>query len=338
MNSVKEIMTSVRPCIVGFGEFLWDVLPHATLPGGAPANFVWHAQQLGAHGALVSAIGNDQEGRDLAAWLEKMGLSADDVQVNCLPTGRVDVRVSSRGEPGYVIHEGSAWDSIVWVEPLKALARRADCVCFGSLAQRSRVSRETLQRFLHATRPECVRIFDVNLRHPMPAEGIIEQSMRLASVLKLNEEEWPFVAKRLGLSSSWEIGCRALLRDSTVSLVAMTRGAQGSVMLTNHQHFELPADPIEVNDTVGAGDAFSAALATGLLRGMPLREIQIVAMAVSAYVCTQEGATPRMPEALKQMATPPTASVLPQVALHRSSPNPAPHAYRAIKGETAELP
>lgn len=302
-------MTPHRPCVVGFGELVWDVLPHATLPGGAPANFVWHAQQLGAEGVIVTAVGDDPEGRELIAWLTKKELSVDCVQVNSQPTGRVDVHVNAQGEPGYVIHENASWDAIQWEESLKLLARRADCVCFGSLAQRSAVSRDSLNRFLVSTRPECLRVFDVNLRHPMPKAEVVIQSLRLANVLKLNEDEWPFVAQCLGLNTDWPIGTRALLCDSEIKLIAVTRGAKGSVVLSDHQRFELPAEPIEVSDTIGAGDAFSAAVALGSLRGKPLREIQAIASTVSAYVCTQAGATPTLPGNVKAMFSEPAATV-----------------------------
>ncbi|MFT3784796.1 MAG: carbohydrate kinase [Tepidisphaeraceae bacterium] len=302
-------MTSIRPCVVGFGEVVWDELPHATLPGGAPANFVWHAQQLGAAGVLVSAVGDDQDGSDLLAWLERMGLDARAVERNVHPTGRVHVRVTSRGEPGYAIRENSAWDAIRWTDQLAELARRADCAYFGSLAQRSSTSRATLYQFLRTTRPDCVRLFDVNLREPLPTADVIVQSLKLTDVLKLNVDEWPFVARQVGLSSDWRKGCRALLQRSDIRLIALTRGAEGSVLLTADDTHELPGAPVEVADTVGAGDAFAATLAVGLLGETPLDEIQRAASTIAAYVCTQEGATPRLPMELSSMLSGLTGSV-----------------------------
>lgn len=303
-------MTTTRPCAIGFGELLWDVLPHATLPGGAPTNFAWHAEQLGAHGAVVSAVGNDQPGRDLARWLGEIGLRSEHVQVNGKPTGRVDVTVDAGShEPRYVIGADAAWDAIEWNASLDALAHRADCVCFGSLAQRSPVTRETLYRFLRSTRPRCLRVFDVNLRQPMPKPDVIRNSIELANVLKLNECEWPFVASCVGLSSDWSTGAAELLRRTGVQLVAVTRGAKGSVILTANQALEQEADLVEVEDTIGAGDAFAATLAVGLLYGMPLAQVQAAATRVSAFVCTRAGATPSLPAELREMMTIPTTEI-----------------------------
>jgi fructokinase len=307
--SNKEIMTPHRPCIVGFGELVWDVLPHATLPGGAPANFAWQAQQFGARGVVISAVGDDPAGRELMAWLRKMGLDADSIQITMQNTGRVDIQVSAEGEPGYRIQDDSAWDSIRWTDALADIARRADCVCFGSLAQRSPISRESLYHFLRATTPQCLRIFDINLRQPAPEVGIIKGALRFTDVLKLNEEEWSFIAAKLFLPSDWSIGCRELLRGSNICLVALTRGAQGSVLITDEEILELPAEPVDINDTIGAGDAFSATLAIGILRGIPLGEIQKVAAKTAAFVCTQAGATPRLPEHLKALMNAPVRSI-----------------------------
>lgn len=302
-------MTSIRPCAVGFGELVWDILPHARIPGGAPSNFAWHAQQLGAHSAIVSAVGNDKPGRDLLQWLETKGLATDHVQTTQRPTGRVEVSVNEHGEPRYVIDSSSAWDEIAWTDSLEALARRADCVCFGSLSQRSNLTRETLYRFLRSTRPECLRVFDVNLRHPLPSADVIENSLQFTNVLKLNEAEWPFIATALGLPTDWMSGSTELLRKTRLQIIAITRGAIGSVLLTPNQTIALPAEPVQIDDTIGAGDAFAAALTAGLVFGMPLRHVQLAATKVSAFVCTQPGATPELPLELKELTAAPSANV-----------------------------
>lgn len=302
-------MTSALPCIVGFGELLWDVLPHATVPGGAPANVVWHADQLGAEAVLISAVGDDEGGVALKAWLDGLGLSTGYLQTNRQPTGRVDVVLNARGEPEYVIHEDVAWDAIAWSDSLLPLAQRADCVCFGTLAQRSERSRATLHRLLGSTRPDCLRLLDVNLRNPFPSRRVLEESISFASMLKLSEGEWPYLATQLGLSSQWQQGCRELMRRSNIRLIAMTRGAEGSVLISEEDLSELPAEPVSVIDTIGAGDSFTAALAVSLLRGSSLQESQAIAARVSAFVCTQVGATPRLPAELHRISNIATATV-----------------------------
>ena len=302
-------MTPPRPCIVGFGELLWDVLPHIKLPGGAPANFAWHAQQLGAESVIVSGVGDNEPGDALRAWLHDMHLNAEHVQTNDSATGRVNVSVSEQGEPSYVIERPSAWDEVRWTEALATLAGRADCVCFGTLAQRSSKTRETLHRFLAAVGDHCLRVFDVNLRHPLPEIGIIEQSIPLTDVLKLNEDEWPLLAERLGLAERWTDGCASLLRDSQIRLIVLTRGARGSVLITRDETLELPGATVAIHDTIGAGDAFCASIAIGLLQRRRMREIQRAAAAIAAFVCTQPGATPHLPDELKNLLIAPVPSV-----------------------------
>lgn len=288
-----------RPRIVGIGETLWDRLPHGDLLGGAPTNVAVHARQLGATSAVVSAVGDDEPGRRLLKALAGARLDTSHVQVNDSSTGSVDVSVTPTGEPTYVIHKDVAWDRIEWTESLGELAARADCVCVGSLAQRAPQSRATIQRFLASTRDNCLKLFDVNVRLPEPTADVIRTTMRAVNVVKLNESEWPFVAAMLGFDADPNRGCEAMLREYDLKLLALTRGGQGSVLITRDATSELPGTAVRVVDTVGAGDAFTAVLAMGILRGDPLDRLHRWASAVSAFVCTQHGATPTLPGMLK---------------------------------------
>lgn len=300
----KASMRSDRLCIVGIGELVWDHLPDATLPGGAPANFAYHSRQLGAEGVVVTAVGSDTPGDRLITWLADVGVDAGAVQRNCFPTGGVTVRLTSDGQPQYRIHEDAAWDHLEWTPALAALAKRADGVCVGSLGQRSPRSRETIRRFLAATRRDCLRMFDLNLREPHFGPRVLHETLDLIDVLKLNDEEWPFVADHFRLDRNPIDGCRALLSMAGLKMIALTRGAAGSVLITSAATHELPAPPVRVVDTVGAGDAFNATLCVGLLRGLPLTRVQAHATAVAGHVCTYAGATPSLPGELASFETP----------------------------------
>jgi fructokinase len=287
------------PIVVGLGELLWDVFPSGERPGGAPANFAAMAAQLGARGVVVSAVGDDDPGGALLQWLADATLLAEHVQTNRHPTGMVTVDVAADGKPRYRIHEGVAWDHVEWTPALAELAARADCVCFGSLAQRAPTSRATIRRFLESTPTRCLRIFDVNLRQHYCDREVIERSMTAASVLKLNEEEWPVVSELLGVPRDEARGLAELRRRWDLRLVALTRGAGGSVVFDNNgQVHRSQGHRVRVVDTVGAGDAFTGALAVGILRGRPLDQLHEHATAVAAYVCTRPGGNPRLPEQL----------------------------------------
>lgn len=289
-----------HPIVVGLGELLWDVFPSGKRPGGAPANFAAMAAQLGARGVVASAVGDDDLGRELLQWLASAGLSDECVQTNRRPTGIVTVGVGSDGKPRYRIHEDVAWDHVEWTPALADLASRADCVCFGSLAQRGPTSRATVRRFLEAVPPRCLRIFDINLRQHYYDREVVERSLAIANVLKLSDEEWPVVAELLEVSGDEAQGIVDLRRRWNLRLVALTRGAEGSIVFGEDDHLNRAKGPrVRVVDTVGAGDAFTAAMAVGTLRGRPLDEVHEHASRVAAYVCTQPGATPRLPEDLR---------------------------------------
>lgn len=288
-------MATSQPTIVALGEVLWDMLPAGPRPGGAPANFAAHAAALGANAHLVSAVGEDQLGTELLEHLSRFKLDARPVQVNRWPTGTVEVQLDSSGTPAYTIKENVAWDKIAWDESLTDLAIASQCVCFGTLAQRSFISRSTIQAFVQHTLEHTLRICDLNLRGTFYDRQIIEASLLFANVLKLNDEEWPIVAGMLNLPGSIPDGLRELMQHHGISLVALTRGKSGSLLITPDTIDEQPPAATRIVDTVGAGDAFTASLAVGLLRELPLPVIHKAAAATAAFVCSREGATPPLP-------------------------------------------
>jgi fructokinase len=290
-----------RPILVGIGEALWDMLPGGKQLGGAPANFAYHANALGGRGVVASRVGDDEPGRELLSLLASSGLETRHIQIDPgHPTGWVDVRLDAAGVPEYVIHENVAWDDLRIETPLLELARQADCVGFGTLAQRSPESRATIQALLGDTRPDCLRVFDINLRQDYFSRELIHDSLSISKVLKLNDAELPVVAALLKLGAQGDDALRSLIDRYGLSLVALTRGAKGSVLYasdgTISEHLGIAA---HVVDTVGAGDAFTAALALGLLNDLPLDQINQHANQVAAYVCSQAGAMPQMPQSLR---------------------------------------
>src|SRR5438874_7577468 len=249
-----------KPLVVGIGEVLWDMLPGGRQLGGAPANFAYHAAALGARGAVASRVGGDDLGRDILARLEALGLDRSHVGTDPdHPTGRVDVRVDAAGVPEYLIHEPAAWDFIPDRRPLLDLARRADAVCFGSLAQRCAVSRDTIRHFLRATRPPCLRVFDINLRQSYFSREVVEESLRASDVLKLNDAELPVVSRLLDGAADERSAINLLLDRYPLRLVALTRGPHGSLLVARDgERSDHAGAPVtRLADTVGAGDAFT---------------------------------------------------------------------------------
>lgn len=290
------------PLIVGVGEVLWDMLPAGKQLGGAPANFAYEAAALGARGVVFSRVGDDEPGREILRRLDSLGLERRYVAIDPRhPTGRVDVRVDAQGVPTYVIHEPVAWDFLATDGSLLDLARRAGAVCFGTLAQRSPHSRDAIRTFLRATRRECLRVFDINLRQSYYSRVVIEGSLRAADVLKLNDAELPVVTDLLGITApDAATAAREMMSRYPLRLVALTRGPHGSALFARdgaaEDHSGFPA--AQLADTVGAGDAFTAALVVGLLAGRPLARINAAANRLAAYVCTRPGATPPIPAPL----------------------------------------
>jgi fructokinase len=290
-----------RPLVVGLGEALWDVLPDGDHFGGAPANVALHAAALGAESWLVSAVGQDARGDAALARLDAAGVRRDTVaRLADHPTGVVRVTLDAAGHPVYDIATESAWDYLPWSVAVQQVAQRADAVAFGSLAQRSPTSRATIRRAVAATRSASWRLFDVNLRQSYYDADVLVESMELANAAKLNEEELPVVARLCGLAETTPVDqLRALCKRFDLRLAALTRGPCGSVLATPDRVCESPAAPTVVADTVGAGDAFTATLLIGILAGRTLDEVSRRANAVAAYVCSQPGATPPIPEGLR---------------------------------------
>ena len=289
----------MKDTIVGIGEALWDCLPEGRKLGGAPANFAFHVGQFGWKSAVVSAVGCDALGDEIIEAFRRVGLDSSIARTQ-QPTGTVRVTLSEGGIPSYEICEDVAWDNIPWSDELAALARRTKAVCFGSLAQRSPVSRQTIMRFIASMDEDTERICDINLRQHFYSLEVIGESLRCATILKLNDEELPVVAKLLDLRGSTEEQCRQLLsRYPRLRLVILTCGATGSYVFSSGETSWLATPKVGVADTVGAGDSFTAAFVARLLRGASVREAHGKAVAVSAYVCTREGAMPLLPDELR---------------------------------------
>jgi len=292
-----------RPTLVGLGEILWDLFPDGPRFGGAPANFACTAAGLGARVAtveMVSAVGADPLGDQALAALQSHG-----VQIGCVPqigfpTGSVLVELDTRGQATYTFAANTAWDNLAWSPTLADLARRTSLVCFGTLGQRAAPSLATIRRFVEATPAPAWRLLDINLRPPHWTPEVVRDSLPLANVVKLNDLELAELSPLLDLAGPEPLRVEQLLRRYSLKLVALTRGERGSLLLSaSGDRSELPGEPVTVADTVGAGDAFSAALALGLVLGHPLQEIHRRASQVAAFVCTQSGATPGIPPELR---------------------------------------
>ena len=287
--------------IIGLGEVLWDVFPSGAVFGGAPANFACHIAGLGERAAMVSAVGDDRLGRGAIAALEARGVDSSHVRVDPHhPTGTVDVAIDSTGVASYLFAADTAWDHLAWEPTLDSLARSCAAVCFGTLAQRSGESRQTIRRFVEATTASSLRVFDVNLRQQFFDPETILKSLSLATVLKLNAEEMPIVAAACGEKGTSLLGALQGIRQRHgLQAAVLTLGAEGSIIVTDREVSQLPAVAVKVVDTVGAGDAFTAAVVVGLLRGLPLAVIHRHAASLAAFVCSQRGATPEIPAALQ---------------------------------------
>jgi len=285
--------------IVGIGEVLWDLLLTGPQLGGAPANFAYHAHALGAEAHVITRVGSDDQGREILSRFRDMGLQHGAVQIDeRAPTGTATVALSGNGLAHFTIQENVAWDYLVADEKAITLASSADAICFGSLAQRSESSRSTIQKLVASSPAQALRVFDVNLRQRFYTREVIERSLQLANVLKLNNDELPTLAAMFNLIGSTENQMESLARIFGLKVVALTRGANGSLLyqdLEDTRWSDCVSVPVEVVDTVGAGDSFTAALVLGLLTKMHLDEINAVANAVARYVCSQAGATPEFP-------------------------------------------
>jgi fructokinase len=283
--------------VIGVGEILWDILPSGKQLGGAPANFAFHARALGVRSRVISRVGQDPLGTEILQRLQALGLSTSEIQMDpSAPTGTVSIELLAGGQPRFTIHEDVAWDRLALEPAAVAAVAAADAVAFGTLGQRREPARSTIQALLAAVRPAAWRILDLNLRQHYFSRSIIEASLSLANIVKFNDSELPVLAELLGLRGSVREQIEQLARQHAQRLVCLTRGAHGSLLYAEGQWSEDPGQPVVVKDTVGAGDAFTAALAVGVLAGKPLDAINRHANQVARYVCSCEGATPPLPE------------------------------------------
>lgn len=279
------------------GEALWDVLPEGKKIGGAPANFAYHVSQFGLPSCVVSAIGDDAFGREIVENFTSKGLNQLIAEVP-YPTGTVQVEIDPAGVPQYEIRENVAWDNIPYTARLEALAEKTKAVCFGSLAQRNVVSRNTINRFLDAMpqNDESLVVFDVNLRQGFYSKEILCNSMKRCNILKINDEELVTVSRMFGYPGiDLQDKCWILLGKYNLKMLILTCGINGSYVFTPGNVSFQPTPKVEVADTVGAGDSFTAAFIASILKGKSVAEAHCLAVRTSAYVCTQKGAMPILP-------------------------------------------
>lgn len=304
----------MKDYIVGLGEILFDCLPEGKKLGGAPANFAYHVSQLGLNGVAVSAIGKDADGAEIRAELAPRKMIAHLEEVD-FPTGTVQVTLSGNGIPQYDICLGVAYDNIPWTPAIEEIARNSRAVCFGSLAQRTAVTRATVQRFLDTMPQEgTLRVFDINLRQSWYSREVIEESLVRSNVLKLNDEEIVVVASLLDLGeitsdalsrgealqlADFEGQCHKLLERYNLEMVILTCGTHGSYVFSANGEVSFQKTPVvKVADTVGAGDSFTGSFCAAILAGKPVAEAHEIGVKVSAFVCTQHGAMPEYPKEL----------------------------------------
>jgi fructokinase len=286
--------------IAGIGEVLWDVFPDGEQFGGAPANFACHCRALGARSYVISCIGDDARGEQAVEFLQNHDVDTSALAVSDIyETGTVVVTLDEAGQPTYEIKEGVAWDHLLYSNTLDSIARDLDAVCFGTLGQRATTSRETIQGFLAATQPRCLRVYDVNLRQSFFNEDVIRASLTVANALKLNDEELQVIAPMHHLEGTDETNTRSLLELYELELIALTRGSRGSLVITPDTVSDVPGVDATIANTVGAGDAFTAAIITGYLSGWSLDKTNRFANRVAAFVCSKIGAVPELPEAVR---------------------------------------
>lgn len=291
----------MKHTIIGLGEALWDVLPEGKKLGGAPANFAFHASQFGNDAVAISALGNDELGNEAAAEFESKGLKFIMPRVD-YPTGTVPTTLDSEGVPTYEIKEGVAWDNIPLTSEMEEAARRCDAICWGSLAQRSEKSRQTIRQIIDLTPERCLKIFDINLRLNFYTKEVVTESLKRCDVLKINDEELATVSRMFdypGLSA--EDKCRKLMADFGLKMLVLTCGVNGSYVFADGQMSFLATPKVNVADTVGAGDSFTGAFCSAVLAGKTVAEAHKVAVETSAFVCTQNGAMPQLPQDITSM-------------------------------------
>lgn len=297
MASPNQMLSSLGS-IICLGEVLWDIFPgNSRSLGGAPTNTCFHCLALGHSTALVSAVGNDQEGDAILRKLQQLGLSTNWVHTDQrLPTGRATVEIDHEGTPSYRISRKVAWDQIPWSENLEQLTNNTQVICFGTLAQRHLASRETIQRFLYSCRDAQIRLLDLNLRGTHPQESVVTESLALCNMAKFNKTEFEIVCKITGIESKLPFDMRAqsIRQAFDLQILWITLGSNGSILVTPQETLHQPAIQCPVIDTVGAGDAFCAGLLCGLSRNYPLLVTTRLATHLAARACSHQGAIPQI--------------------------------------------
>lgn len=287
--------------VVGMGEALWDMLPEGRKLGGAPANFAYHVSQFGLDSRVVSAVGDDELGNEILANFAEKQLECQ-IEKVAYPTGTVLVTLDEKGVPCYEIKEGVAWDNIPYTPALENLAKQTRAVCFGSLAQRNAVSRETINRFIDEMPQDenVLKIFDINLRQHFYSKELIEASLKKSNVLKINDEELVVVGEMFGfVDIDFQDKCWILLAKYNLKMLILTCGTEGSYVFTPGEVSFLETPQVQVADTVGAGDSFTGAFVAAILNGKTVKDAHRLAVDVSAFVCTQNGAMPELSEEIK---------------------------------------
>jgi fructokinase len=307
LDACRRTTLKEQHLILGVGELLWDLLPAGPQLGGAPANFAVMAGRLGNHAVILSRIGRDDLGREAVDTLDPLPADTSMLEVDAAhETGKVTVRLEN-GQPHFTIHQPSAWDFMELSDEWVRMAERADAICFGTLAQRAHESRQTIQTLAAQTSSSCVRVFDVNLRAPFYSGEVIQESLELATVMKMNDTETPQVLNLLGLPASegapheqLRHGAERLLEEfPTLQMVAITRGGNGSLLVSRDEWNEHPGYPVKVADTIGAGDAFTAAMTHYVLRGADLATLNEAGNRWGGWIATQSGGMPALPEAVR---------------------------------------
>ena len=288
--------------VVGIGEVLWDVLPEGKKLGGAPANFACHVSRFGLNGLVISAVGKDKPGDEIINIFNQKRLEYQ-LERTDFPTGTVEVTLDNAGVPQYDIKENVAWDNIPFTEGIRQIASRTQAVCFGSLAQRSQNSRRSINAFLDSMpdSEDSLKVFDINLRQNFYSEEIVQESLSKCNILKINDEELLIVKDLLSLRGrSQEELCNELMALGNLRMLILTCGTKGSMVFSQEGISVLGTPTVQVADTVGAGDSFTAAFISSLIKGKTVREAHQTAVNVSAYVCTQQGAMPPLPKSLTE--------------------------------------
>lgn len=286
--------------IAGIGELLWDVLPDKEVIGGAPVNFAYHATAIGAQGIPISTIGNDNRGRKALAQLQdrNIDIAAISLTKNST-TGYVTASIDEKGVATYSFPNDVAWDHLQINDYAKTIQSKLDAICFGSLAQRSEETRQVIHTYLDRLPAETVKVFDVNFRQNFYSKEIIEASLRRTDILKLNDEELPVLAQLLEFQKTCDDWLSLLIDRYSLKMAILSKGSNGSLLMTPQDSSEHPGIATKVIDTIGAGDSFTAAATVGYLQGLNLSDINEKANLLAAYVCSQQGAMPILPELLK---------------------------------------